>query len=136
MSDLHIPSIFLIKGHLYNSDINGIDWCASGCKITTKSGHEITFDRELIRDMVISKLDDDRWEKKTPKNLSKQIADIWEILNKLCKEECLPENTQVQLAQASLLCSDASYTAVGEDPATDGLFTEVRVTMEEKQEKP
>jgi len=75
------------------------------------------------------------WDAVSAHEASALLADLWEFLTKLSKNSRLPENAREQIAKASLLCSEASYTVVGEDPATDGLFTEVRVAMEQADAK-
>jgi len=145
MSDLHIPSIFLIKAHLYGNDVESVEWGPSSCEITTKSGHVFSIDRELFKEILTNPppwppkeetAKAESWGpwgwQKDPKTVSKQVADISEMLFNLAKIETLSEETQVQFAKAGLLCSEASYTAVGEDPAVDGLFTDVTVAIEEK----
>lgn len=148
MDDLHIPSIFLIKAHLYGNDVESVEWGPSSCEIRTKSGHVFSIDRELFKEILIEPPPWPPKEETTkpeswgpwgwqndPKTVSKQLGDISDILTNLSTLKWLPEETQVQLAQASLLCIDASYTAVGEDPEKDSFLTEVTVAIEEREEQ-
>jgi len=139
-----IPSIFLVKAHLYGSDVQDIEWISpTNCSVRTTSGHEFSIDNDLfmkiltktIEDVAIAEKDETwgpwGWQNK-PETISKQAADFSEILFNLSKLKGIPEEARTQLTEAALLCSEASYTVVGEDPAKDGLLTEVRVAMEEK----
>lgn len=146
MSDLpKISSVFLIKAHLYGSDVEDIEWGPNSCSVRTTSGCEFCIDRALFKKILSETIrgigeaeKDETWGpwgwQNEPKTVSKQMGDISDILTNLSKLEILPEETQVQLAQAALLCIDASYTAVGEDPEVDSFLTDVTVAMEEKND--